>query len=93
MFLTYFLLGLVVFSFVLNPFSKKKASPNLTAQEYYLVNHFMITILAVAYGIYLLYNQKCDINCLKKMTRGQIMWSILAAFLGVIGSVSLIMLI
>ena len=93
MFLTYFLLGLVIISFVLNPFSKKKASSHLTSQEYFLVNHFMITILAVIYGIYLLYNQKCDINCLKKMTRGEVIWSIFAAFLGIIGSVALIMLI
>ena len=66
LFITYFLIGLVVASFVLNPFGKKKASKNLSSHEYFMVNQVLITGVVIIYAIYLLMNNKCNINCMKK---------------------------
>jgi uncharacterized membrane protein len=93
LFYTYFLIGIIVFSFVLNPFSKKEASKNLNSHEYFMINHLMLTLLVIIYGIYLFYNNKCDISCLKKMSNKQVLWGIFAAIIGMIGSLALIMVI
>lgn len=92
-FYTYFLIGVVVVSFVLTPFGKKKASKSLSANEYFLVNQVMIIILAIIYAVYLFNYNKCDINCVKKMTNNEIIWSIGAAITGILGSIGLIMLV
>ena len=93
LFYTYFLIGIIVFSFVLNPFSKKEASQNLNPHEYFMINHLIITLLVIVYGIYIVYNNKCDINCLKKMSNKQVFWGIFSAIIGMIGSLALIMVI
>ena len=93
LFYTYFLIGIIVFSFVLNPFSKKAASQNLNPHEYFMINHLIITLLVIVYGIYIVYNNKCDINCLKKMSNKQVFWGIFSAIIGMIGSLALIMVI
>ena len=93
LFYKYFLLGLIILSFVLNPFAKKQASKSLKASEYFLINQIIIVILVIFYSIYLFYNNHCDINCIKKMSSKEIMWSVFAGFIGIIGSVALIAVI
>ena len=93
LFYKYFLIGLIILSFVLNPFAKKQASKNLKASEYYLVNQIIIVIMVIFYSIYLFYNNHCDINCIKKMSNKEIMWSVFAGFIGIVGSVALIAVI
>jgi len=93
LFYTYFLIGIIIFSFVLNPFSKKKASKNLTSQEYFMVNQFMVTILVIVLGIYFFYNNKCDFKCLQKMSNKEVSWAILSSILGIMGSLAFITLI
>ena len=93
LFYKYFLLGLIILSFVLNPFAKKQASKNLKSSEYFLVNQIIIVTLVIFYSIYLFYNNHCDINCIKKMSSKEIMWSVFAGFIGIIGSVALIAVI
>ena len=60
---TYILIGLLILSFVFNPFFKKKATGKLNSHEFLIVNHTLITILIILYGIYLMYYNKCDITC------------------------------
>ena len=90
---TYVLIALLILSFVANPFMKKKATGNLNSHEFLIVNHSLITILIVVYGIYLLYYNKCDITCFKKLSKGELFWGIAAAVTSIIGSIVLIMLL
>lgn len=90
LFYTYFLLGIIIISFVLNPFAKKEASKNLSSDEYFMVNQIMITILVIIYGTYLYLNNKCDIDCLKKMNTKEIYWAIFSSVIGIVGSIALI---
>jgi len=90
---TYFLIGLLVLSFVFNPFMKKKATGSLNAHEFLIINHTLITFLIILYGIYLIYYNKCDIQCFKKLSSKEIIWGIGGAITSIIGSIALIMLL
>ena len=90
LFYTYFLLGIIIISFVLNPFANKEASKNLSSDEYFMVNQIMIAILVIIYGTYLYLNNKCDIDCLKKMNTKEIYWAIFSSVIGIVGSIALI---
>ena len=63
---TYFLLIILIFIFVCNPFMKKIACKNINANEYLLLNHILLTIVVILYASYLFYYNKCNVNCLKK---------------------------
>ena len=90
---TYLLLIILVLIFSLNPFMKKKASKNLTSNEYLLVNHVLLTIVVILYALYLFYNKSCDPNCYKKMTPKQMLWASIAAVTSIIGALVFITLI
>jgi uncharacterized membrane protein len=90
---TYFLLFLLILSFLFNPFIKKKVIEKMNSHEYLLFNHFLITMIIIIYGIYLLSYGSCDFNCLKKLNYNDILWAILAGITTVIGSIVFIILI
>lgn len=92
-FYTYFLLILLVLSFTLNPFFKKKASNQVAANEYFLLNHLIISFFLVLYFIYLLSYNKCNLKCLKKLSRKEIIWAFLAGFTSIAGGIILISLV
>ena len=90
---TYILIVLLVISFTFNPFFKKKASKNITSQEYLIINHTLVTILIVIYFIYLLYNNKCDWRCFSKLSKTEYLWAVGSAVIGVAGAIILVSLI
>ena len=90
---TYFLIGLLVLCWTLNPFMKKQASKNLTSDEYMFFNHGLCTVLIVLYFIYLLSKKECDVNCLKKIDKNQFAYSIAGAFTTVFAALVLIKLL
>lgn len=90
---TYILIFLLVISFTLNPFIKKKSSIGLEPSEYMIINHCMISILTFTYFAFLIYNNKCDINCFNKPSKEQYIWAGLGAITSVAGALLLIMLI
>ena len=90
---TYFLLLLLILSFLFIPFLKKKLVEKLNPHEYLLLNHFLVTIIIIIYGIYLFSNGYSNINSLKKLNYINIFWAIIAGIIVVIGSVVFIILI
>ena len=90
---TYFLLIILIFIFVCNPFMKKIACKNINANEYLLLNHILLTIVVILYASYLFYYNKCNVNCLKKMSRKEIIYAIIAAITSIIGALVFITLI
>ena len=91
--ITYLLILVLIISFVLNPFIKKKALNGLDPNEFLIVNHIIYTFFLFFYTAYLVYNNKCDINCWKKMNSSQYYWSLLAVITGFFGTISLIYLV
>ena len=59
---TYTLLVILVLCWTLNPFMKKKASLNLSSDEYLIFNHTLCSILLVIYLIYLIKYKKCNVK-------------------------------
>ena len=90
---TYFLIVLLVLSFTLNPFFKKKASNKVAANEYFLLNHIIISIFLVLYFVYLFSYKKCNLNCLKSLSRKEVIWAFLAGFTSIAGGIILISLV
>ncbi len=90
---TYGLMGILIFSFVLNPFFKKKASKGLGSNEYLLINHLIITLLIILYAIYLFSYNKCDMNCVRSLDKGRATWAVFAGVTSVIGAIVLIKLV
>ena len=58
-----------------------------------LFNHSLCTVLVLVYAGYLMYQQKCDINCLKKLDKKEFIFSLAGAITTVFGSVLLIKLV
>lgn len=90
---TYFLLFLLIFSFLFIPFLKKKMIEKLNPHEYLLLNHFLVTIIIIIYGIYLFSNGYSDISSLKRLNYYDIFLAIIAGISVVIGIVAFIILI
>ena len=90
---TYFLIGLVILSFVLNPFMKKKAIGSLNPQEFLILNHILITLLIIIYAFYLYSYSICDLYCYRKLSTEELIWGVGASIASIIGSVAFIMLI
>ena len=90
---TYYLLFIVIFSFVLNPFMKKRAAISLNSEEFLIFNHVLVSCLLIFFTGYLLINKKIDLFFLKKLKRKELYWSFLASIVGIMGSIAFINLI
>ena len=90
---THFLLFLLVIFWTINPFMKKNASQKLTSGEYLVFNHALCSIIVIIYFIYLIYHKECDIECLKKLSTKDVLYSLLAAITTIGSSLVLINLI
>ena len=84
---------LLIISFTVNPFIKKYASKNVTHIEYTFIYQIFIVIFVFLYSLYLLRTKSCDINCYKKMTKTEIVWTMLAVITGMVGSALLLYLV
>ena len=65
----------------------------ITANEYMIINHAIITLLIIGYAIYLFNNNKCDIKCLKKLTKTDYSMIFLGAITTILATLMLLYLI
>tara|TARA_B110000208_G_scaffold179881_1_gene229073 strand:- start:424 stop:804 length:381 start_codon:yes stop_codon:yes gene_type:complete len=72
---------------------KKNASKKLTSGEYLIFHHTLCSILLAVYLVYLLKNNKCNIKCLQKLDKKEILYSIAGAVTTIASSVVLINLV
>ena len=90
---THLLIILLVICWTINPFFKKLSAKNLNSEEFMFFNHFLCSIIIILYFIYLLYNKQYNIKCIKKLTRYELIYSLLGALLTVSSSLILIKLL
>jgi len=90
---TIFLVLILSLCWTLNPFIKKQASSKLSSSEYMIYNHGLCTILILIYFGYLLYYNRCDINCIKNLNNKDILYSFAGALTTVSASFLLIKLL
>ena len=90
---TYLLLILLILCWTLNPFLKKNGPKQLSSEEYMFFNHALCTIIILIYFIYLFVNNKCDVNCIKKINNKELIYSVVGAIITVVSSLLLIKLL
>lgn len=88
-------LMIIICCFSLNPFLKKKILNKqvLNEDEYFMVNHFIITSLLLIYFIVLIKRKQCSIECWGKLDRYDVIYILLGSFTSIIGARLLISLI
>ena len=84
---------IIVLCWTFNPFLKKTVMKKMTAGEYFVVNHFVITIFVLFYFFYLFNNGKCDINCVMNLDRKEIVYLLLGAITTILATIVLLYLI
>jgi uncharacterized membrane protein len=89
----FFYILIIVLCWTFNPFLKKTVMKKMTASEFFVINHFVITIFVLFYFFYLFNNGKCDINCIMNLDRKEILYLVLAAITTIIATVILLYLI
>ena len=86
---------LVVLCWTFNPFIKKKIlkTTTLKVDEYFVINHFVITILLIGYFIYLYKKKECSPECIKQLTRYDCFYILLGSITSILGARLLLYLI
>lgn len=84
--LIYFIV--VVACWTMNPFIKKiiLKKNKLSTDEFFVINHFVITILLFGYFIYLFKSKKCSVNCVKQLDINDGIYILLAALTSIIAA-------
>jgi len=67
----------------------KKMDPN----EYLIMNHSVVTIILVFYLVYLLKKKKCDFNCIKQLTRGDLGLLLIGGITTILATLMLVYLV
>ena len=84
--LFYFLL--IVVCWTMNPFIKKVLlnDNKMSTDEYFVINHFVVTVLLVGYFIYLYTNKKCSTNCIARLNINDLIYILLGALTSILGA-------
>ena len=82
----YFILIVICWTF--NPFIKKSVLKNnkINTDEYFVLNHFIVTLLFIGYFIYLYKNSRCSPKCLKLLNRYDYMYIFLGSLTSVLAA-------
>ena len=92
-FYSYLLILILIISFTINPYLKKKASNKVSSTEFMLIYHIIGSILIFVFIGFQIYNKQCDIRCFNKLTKQDYIFTILASITGVVGALLLLYLI
>lgn len=92
-FYTYLLVLLLIISFTLNPYLKKKASNKVKPTEFMIIYHIISSILIFGFFGYQIFKKQCDITCFKKLNKKDYGFTIVASITGVAGAILLLYLI
>lgn len=84
----YFYLLIIILCWTFNPFIKKKIlnSNKMNLDEYFVLNHFVVTILLIVYFYTLFKENKCSISCLKNLDIYDYIYVILGAVTSILGA-------
>ena len=84
--LSYFVL--VILCWTLNPFIKKIVlkKGKMNTDEYFVINHLVVTAILIVYFVFLFNSRKCDTNCIKNLDRYDMMYILLGAITSILGA-------
>lgn len=91
--LTYFYIFVIVLCWTLNPFIKKQVMKKMDPNEYLIMNHSVVTIILVFYLVYLLKKKKCDFNCIKQLSGGDLGLLLIGGITTILATLMLVYLV
>lgn len=86
---SYILFALLVLSYTITPFIRKKAAANFTNEEFFIFSNTFVFLLILMYSIYLFKSNKCSISMLSKINKTNTCLCALGAITGMAGSILL----
>ena len=86
----YFYIFIIVLCWTLNPFIKKVLLTNVGKSEYLVINHVFITLFVLIYFLFMFSRNKCDINCIRNLSKREIGLLTLGAISSLLGTLMLI---
>ena len=89
----YFYIFIIVLCWTLNPFIKKVMLSKVGKPEYLVINHVFITLFVLIYFLYMFSRNKCDIKCIRNLSKREIGLLTLGAITSLLGTLMLIHLI
>ena len=93
-YLTYFLLVIIIFSYSINPFIKQQLVSKLDSNEYTIINQNFVFILTILYFIYSSYYENLNITkAYQKLNSNDLFIGILSAIITFLGAFVFTMLI
>jgi uncharacterized membrane protein len=93
MFSLYVLLLLQILSFTFNPHLKKRASKNITSNEFIIIYQILAMIFSILYIYYLINYKNCKLNCFNKLEKSDYIFTFLSVLTGFTGSILLLYLV
>lgn len=80
--------ALVVVCWTFNPFIKKiiLKKGKMNTDEYFIINHFVITAILIVYFVYLFNNRKCKSECIRSLDTYDILYILLGAITSILGA-------
>ena len=85
----YLYLSILIFSWTLNPFLKKKLIKKINGNDFFILNHILVSVFIFGYYFYLKNKKECDLNCIKKLNWSDIGILTLAAVTSMAGAIFL----
>lgn len=89
----YVLLLLLILSWTLNPFVKKKITKFLDPLEYLFINTFAVSLVTLMIFLYSLRYKKVSLNCLRKLDNSCIYWILFGVLITIFSSYILLILL
>ena len=77
----------------INPFLKRHAMKNITPPEYMTFHGLVISVALILFVLYLIYTNKFSVDFYKRMTRGQIIFTIVSAIFTLVNAMLLVTLL
>ena len=89
-YLVYFYILIVVLCWTFNPFIKKTLLTKIGKPEYLVINHIFITLFILIYFLYMFSRNKCDLSCLRSLSKKEISLLSLGAITSILGTLMLL---
>ena len=91
----YLYLGIIVICWTLNPFIKKKVLKNnkLNSDEYFIINHIIVSLILIIYFYSLFKKKKCSLLCLSKLDKYDYLYILMGSLTSILAARLLLSLI
>ncbi len=92
-YLVYFYILIIVLCWTFNPFIKKILLNKIGKSEYLILNHLFITLFILLYFLYMFSRNKCDLSCIRSLSKKELSLLSVGAVTSILGTLMLLHLV